>query len=46
VLSVPKRLRYYLQSDPAVQTLALHIFLSAVEQSLRRCAPEAPDSVP
>ena len=25
VLSVPKRLRYYLQGDPAVQNLALHI---------------------
>ena len=41
VLSVPKRLRYYLQNDAAVQTLALHIFLSAVEQGLRRCSPGA-----
>jgi hypothetical protein len=41
VLSVPKRLRYYLQNDAAVQTLALHIFLSTVEQSLRRGAPAA-----
>ena len=32
VLSVPKRVRYSLHSDPALQTLALHIFLSAVEQ--------------
>ena len=39
VLSVPKRLRYYLQNNPGVQTLALHIFLSAVEQGLRRCSP-------
>ena len=38
VLSVPKRLRYYLQSDPSVQNLALHIFLSAVEQGLRQCS--------
>lgn len=38
VLSVPKRLRYYLQSDPAVQNVALHIFLSAVEQRLRQCS--------
>jgi hypothetical protein len=30
VLSVPKRLRYFLQSDAAVQTLALHLFLSTV----------------
>jgi hypothetical protein len=35
VLSVPKRLRYFLQADPAVQNLALHLFLSAVEQGLR-----------
>jgi hypothetical protein len=41
VLSVPKRLRYFLHNDPAVETLALHIFLSAVEQGLRRCAPGA-----
>jgi hypothetical protein len=41
VLSVPKRLRYYLQSDPAVQSVALHIFLSAVEQGLRQCSPGA-----
>jgi len=26
VLSAPKRLRYFLQNGPAVQTLALHIF--------------------
>ncbi len=39
VLSVPKRLRYFLQADPAVQNLALHIFLSAVEQGLRTACP-------
>jgi len=33
--SVPTRLRNYLQSDPAVQNLALHIFLSA-EQGVRQ----------
>jgi len=44
VLSVPKRVRYFLQSDPAVQTLALHIFLSAVEQGLRPCSPGAGSS--
>ena len=41
VLSVPKRLRYFLQTDPAVQNLALHIFLSAVEQGLRTACPAA-----
>ena len=44
VLSVPKRLRYFLQADPAVQNLALHIFLSAVEQGLRSACPVAQDS--
>ena len=31
VLSVPKRLRYFLQADPAIQNLAPDILLSAVE---------------
>ena len=44
VLSVPKRLRYFLQADPAVQNLALHIFLSAVEQGLRAACPVAQGS--
>ena len=41
VLSVPKRLRYFLQSDAAVQTLARHLFLSTVERALHRCSPGA-----
>lgn len=41
VLSVPKRLRYFLQADPAIQNLALYIFLSAVEQGLRAACPGA-----
>ena len=41
VLSVPKRLRYHLQHDPAIETLALRIFLSVVEQALRRACPAA-----
>lgn len=45
VLSVPKRLRYYLQADPAIQNLALHIFLSAVEQGLRATCPVARGSM-
>ena len=45
VLSVPKRLRYYLQHDPAIETLALRIFLSVVEQVLRRaCSAAGSDS--
>lgn len=35
--SVPIRLRYYLQSDPDVQNLDLHNFLSVVDQSVRQC---------
>ena len=34
-----KRLRYFLQANPAVQNLALHIFLSEVEQGLRATCP-------
>jgi hypothetical protein len=41
VLSVAKRLRYYLHHDPAIETLALRIFLSVVEQGLRRRCPAA-----
>jgi hypothetical protein len=45
VLSVPKRLRYYLQHDPAIEMLALRIFLSVVEQALRRaCLPAGSNS--
>lgn len=36
-----KRLRYYLQADSAVQTPALQLFLSAVEQGLRSACPGA-----
>jgi len=43
VLSVPKRLcyHYHLEHDPAIETLALRIFLSAVEQALCRNCPAA-----
>jgi len=41
VLSVPKRLRYHLQHDPAVLNAALHIFMSAVERQLRLTSPGA-----
>jgi hypothetical protein len=39
VLSVPKRLRYHLEHDPAIETLALRIFLSVVKQALCRACP-------
>ena len=41
VLSVPKRLRYFLQQDPATATAVLHIFLRALETELRRVSPGA-----
>ncbi|MBN8520242.1 MAG: transposase, partial [Candidatus Accumulibacter sp.] len=41
VLSVPKRLRYPLEHDRAIETLALRIFLSVVEQALCRACPAA-----
>lgn len=44
VLSVPKRLRYHLERDPAVQNAALHIFTSAIERALRQCSPDAGDT--
>jgi hypothetical protein len=39
VLSVPKRLRYFLQTDTALQGAVLRIFLRAVERCLRERSP-------
>jgi hypothetical protein len=39
VLSVPKRLRYFLQRDADLHGTALHLFLRVVEQSLRAHSP-------
>jgi hypothetical protein len=41
VLSVPKRLRYHLERDPAVQNIALHILISTIERALRQHSPGA-----
>ncbi|QLH48353.1 MAG: hypothetical protein HWD57_20180 [Candidatus Accumulibacter cognatus] len=41
VLSVPKRVRDFLQNDPAVETMALPIFLRALEQGWRQCPSQA-----
>jgi hypothetical protein len=41
VLSVPKRLRYFLQRDAALQGAALRLFLRVVEQRLRAHSPGA-----
>jgi hypothetical protein len=41
VLSIPKRLRYFLRSDPRAINTALHIFLHAVESYLRESSLNA-----
>ncbi len=41
VLSVPKRLRWYLERDPKAVTAVLHIFLRVVEAHLRGSCPGA-----
>ena len=42
VLAVPKRLRYFLQADAALQGTVLRIFLSVVERCLREHSPSSP----
>lgn len=42
VLSVPKRVRWFLQHDRAVASRVLRIFLGEVERTLRQCSPGAP----
>ena len=39
MLAIPKRLRYFLERDPALQGVALRLFLAAVEQCLRARCP-------
>ena len=41
VLSVPKRLRYYMQRDGAVLNMVLRIFLRVIAQSLQTHSPGA-----
>ncbi len=41
VLSLPKRLRYFLQREPAAVNAVLHIFLRIVEETLREHSPSA-----
>jgi len=42
VLSVPKRLRYFLHHDTELTGRVLRVFLRAVESKLRQCSPGAP----
>jgi hypothetical protein len=44
VLAVPKRLRYFLQRDAALQGTVLRIFLSVVERCLREHSPACPST--
>jgi hypothetical protein len=41
VLAVPKRLRYFLERDAALQGAALRLFLGAAEQCLRAHSPRS-----
>ena len=41
VLSVPKRLRYFMQRDSAVLSMVLRIFLRVIEQTLQANSPGA-----
>ncbi len=42
VLSLPKRLRYFLKSKPAVVTAVLQILLRVIRQGLLKRCPDAP----
>ena len=44
VLAVPKRLRYFLQRDTALQGTVLRIFVSVVERYLRDHSPACPST--
>jgi hypothetical protein len=41
VLSIPKRLRYFMQRDGAVLNMVLRIFLRVIAQSLQVLSPGA-----
>jgi hypothetical protein len=41
VLSMPKRLRYFLEREPVAASAVLHILLRVIEAHLRRRCPEA-----
>jgi hypothetical protein len=41
VLSLPKRLRYFLRQDRRAVTAVLNIFLRVVEQALHEHAPDS-----
>ena len=42
VLSLPKRLRYFLRTNPAAVTAVLQILLRVIRQELVKRCPDAP----
>ena len=44
VLSLPKRLRYFLKSNPVAVSAVLHILLRVIQQELIKRCPDAPDN--
>jgi hypothetical protein len=44
VLSVPKRLRWYLEREPQAVSAVLHIWLRVVDGHLRRSSAAGPDA--
>jgi hypothetical protein len=45
MLSLPKRLRYFLHHDVRLVNAVLGIFLAEVEAALKGCSPDAPNDV-
>jgi len=44
VLSLPKRLRYFLKSNPVAVSAVLHILLRVIQQELIKRCPDAPEN--
>jgi len=44
VLSLPKRLRYFLKTNPAAVSAVLHILLRVIQQALIERCPNAPEN--
>jgi hypothetical protein len=42
VLSVPRRLRWYLHRDPKVVSGVMRVFLRGLSTTVRKCSPGAP----
>lgn len=44
VVSLPKRLRYFLKTNPAAVSAVLHILLRVVQQELLKRCPDVPEN--